>query len=126
SSVFSAATLELGGPHLRATNSGHEPTTWSVLVALGNFVARLGGHIILWDLGFVVQFPAGSSILLPTGLIRYSFVKVREGETRYSVVQFAGSGVTHWLQNGRRTDIDFAVDATREQHDAREARRELA
>ncbi|KAJ7029507.1 hypothetical protein C8F04DRAFT_1187720 [Mycena alexandri] len=126
SSVFSAATLELGGPHLRATNSGHEPTTWSILVALGNFVPRLGGHIILWDLGFVVSFPPGSCILLPTGLIRYSFVKVREGKTRYSVVQFAGSGVTRWLQNGRRTDIDFSANASREQHQAHEARRELA
>ncbi|KAJ7078639.1 hypothetical protein C8R43DRAFT_853968, partial [Mycena crocata] len=59
-----------------------------------------GGQIIFWDLGLVIAFPAGSTILLPLGLLRYSFVEVREGERRYSVVQWAGSGITRWIQNG--------------------------
>ncbi|KAJ6624293.1 hypothetical protein B0H10DRAFT_1666288, partial [Mycena sp. CBHHK59/15] len=72
------------------------------LTALGKYAPMRGGHIILWDLGLVVSFPSGSSILIPTGIIRYSFVKVRDGEHRYSLLQWAGSGIARWLQNGRR------------------------
>ncbi|KAJ7766824.1 hypothetical protein B0H16DRAFT_1717164 [Mycena metata] len=124
SSVFSAATVEFG-PHLQATNRRHQAGSWSILVALGKYVGRLGGHIILWDLGLVVAFPPGSCILIPTGIIRYSFVKVRPHETRYSVVQWAGAGIGRWFGNGHRSDIEFAANATREQHKARQGEREL-
>ncbi|KAJ7029551.1 hypothetical protein C8F04DRAFT_1264817 [Mycena alexandri] len=124
SSVFSAATFEFG-PHLQETNRRHEAASWSVLLALGNYKHRHGGHVIFWDLGLAVAFPPGSCILIPSGLIRYSFVKVRPHETRYSLMQWAGAGIGRWFQNARCTDIEFAVKATREEHAAREGRREL-
>ncbi|KAJ7829913.1 hypothetical protein B0H13DRAFT_1655419 [Mycena leptocephala] len=126
SSIFSAATFELGGPH-RQTYAGlpdrHQPGTWSILTSLGNYAPMVGGHIILWDLGLVVSFPAGSSILIPTSVLRYSFVRVRPGERRYSLIQWAGAGIFRWFLNGRHTDIEFATNATWEEHEARESRR---
>ncbi|KAJ7128206.1 hypothetical protein C8R43DRAFT_836004, partial [Mycena crocata] len=107
STVYSAAIIELGGPHRREIAPGiadrFEAASWSVLHALGKYKSPSGGHVIFWDLGLVVAFPAGASILIPTGLIWYSFVKVREGETRYSILQYAGSGIGRWFQNGQRT-----------------------
>jgi hypothetical protein len=82
-----------------------------------------GGHIIFWDLGLVVCFPPGATILFPAGLLRYSFVKVRPGEHRHAVLQWAGGGITRWLANGHLPDAEFAVHATREEHEAREQRR---
>lgn len=73
-----------------------------------------------------MRFPAGSSILLPTGLIHYSFVRVRAGETRYSVLQYAGSGIPRWFRNGQNTDVEFAMKADEEKHAAREERRQAA
>ncbi|KAJ6542988.1 hypothetical protein B0H19DRAFT_884226, partial [Mycena capillaripes] len=107
-SVFSAVTFEFGGPHLQTTPTGqpdhYEAGTWSVLTALRKYSHLHGGHIILWNLGLVVSFPPGATILIPTGIIRYSFVKVREGDHRYAVLQWAGAGITRWLANRRRTD----------------------
>ncbi|KAJ7062988.1 hypothetical protein B0H15DRAFT_794753 [Mycena belliarum] len=129
-SVFSAATFELGGPHSRTHPSGtpyrHQAAGWSILTALGSYSSMRGGHIILWDLGLVVSFPVGSSILIPTGLVRYSFVTVRPNERRYSLLQWAGSGIPRWFRNGKRSDVEFAVNATREEHVAREERRQAA
>ncbi|KAJ7226775.1 hypothetical protein GGX14DRAFT_333837, partial [Mycena pura] len=105
-SVFSAAAFELGGSHGRTSVSGipdrHDAGTWSVLTALGTYAPFRGGHAIFWDLGLVVTFPPGSSILIPAGLVRYSFVKVREHEQHYSLLQWAGAGITRWFRNGRR------------------------
>ncbi|KAJ7868659.1 hypothetical protein B0H13DRAFT_1580198, partial [Mycena leptocephala] len=102
SSIFSAATFEFGGPHFQDTNRKHQPGQWSILTALGEYTWMHGGHIVLWDLGLVVSFPAGSTILLSSGLLRYSFVKVRETERRYTILQWAGAGITRWFLNGRR------------------------
>ncbi|KAJ7799665.1 hypothetical protein B0H13DRAFT_1673356, partial [Mycena leptocephala] len=129
-SVFSAITLEFGGPHRQTTATGlpttYEAGTWSCLAALGKYAPMHGGHIIFWDLGLVVCFPPGATILFPAGLLRYSFVKVRPGEHRYAVLQWAGGGITRWFTNGRRFDVEFAVGATREEHEAREERRRAA
>ncbi|KAJ7666210.1 hypothetical protein DFH06DRAFT_1322829 [Mycena polygramma] len=121
SSVYSAATFEFGGPHYRASPSAAqgEPGTWNVLTALGTFQPMHGGHLIVWDLGLVTNFPAGTTILIPACL-RYSFVKVREGEHRYSLLQWSGSGIGRWYRNGRKSDLEFAVKATKKEHDARE------
>ncbi|KAF7373695.1 hypothetical protein MSAN_00580500 [Mycena sanguinolenta] len=125
SSVFSAATFEFGGPHCRNTPTGapdrFHAATWSVLTSLGRYVPLSGGHIIFWDLGLVVTFPPGASILIPTGVIRYSFIKFRPGEHRYSLLQWAGTGISRWFQNGHHMDNDFAMQATRVEHEVREA-----
>ncbi|KAJ7729514.1 hypothetical protein DFH07DRAFT_969477 [Mycena maculata] len=124
SSIFSAATFELGGPHIHAGASGlydrYQPNTWSILTALGVYGPVHGGHIILWDLGLVVSFPAGSSILIPTGVLRYSFVKVRNGEHCYSLIQWASAGIDRWFENGLRMDANFAANASRVLHEQRE------
>jgi hypothetical protein len=51
---------------------------------------------------------------------------VRPGKHRYAVLQWSGGGITRWFANGRRSDLDFAVAATREEHNAREERRRAA
>ncbi|KAJ7034645.1 hypothetical protein C8F04DRAFT_955953, partial [Mycena alexandri] len=126
SSIYSAATFELGGPHRRTVAQGvpHRfvPGALSILTALGKYNPLRGGHVILWELGFVVCFPPGASIILPTGVIHYSFVRVRPDETRYSLLQWAGSGIARYLRNGFNFDADFAK-ASREKYAAREERR---
>ncbi|KAJ6478377.1 hypothetical protein C8R45DRAFT_833293, partial [Mycena sanguinolenta] len=114
--------LKFGRPHRCATHTDRYPAaTWSILTSLGKYVPMHGGHIILWDLGLVVASPPGASILIPTGIVRYSFVKVRPGEFRYLLLQWAGTGIGRWFENGRHTDTEFAVHATREEHLSREA-----
>ncbi|KAK6984036.1 hypothetical protein R3P38DRAFT_2577012 [Favolaschia claudopus] len=127
-SVFSAATIEFGGPHLRLNHRGdpHDflPGDWCIITSVGKYRYLHGGHIILWDFGIVVQFPPGTHIFIPAGLIRYSFVKVQPHETRYSIVQWAGSGIQRFLDNNNRTDLEFAKFATEVEYAAREAQRQ--
>ncbi|KAJ7694249.1 hypothetical protein B0H17DRAFT_1199496 [Mycena rosella] len=116
SSVFSAATFKFGGPHRCKTLGSGIPDRfqagkWSVLTALGKYASLHGGHVIFWDLGLVVCFPSSSSILIPTGIVRYSFVK------------WARSGITRWFTNGCREDVEFAVKATKKEYVAWEERR---
>ncbi|KAK7031323.1 hypothetical protein R3P38DRAFT_3187038 [Favolaschia claudopus] len=129
-SVFSATTLELGGPHYLRTPFGpcgrFDPSTWCIITSLGIYDCRRGGHIILWDIGWILVFPPGASILLPPGLVRYSFVEVQPHESRYLLIQQAGSGIRRFFENGERRDVEFAVEATRAEHVEREVKRRQA
>ncbi|KAJ7851558.1 hypothetical protein B0H13DRAFT_2238280 [Mycena leptocephala] len=105
-SVFAGATFNFGPrtvsfPHLDFANLAWG---WCAVTALGNFDPDKGGHLILWDLGLVIHFPPGSTILLPSALLRHSNVAIQEGETRYSFTQYTAAGIFCYVYNGFRTD----------------------
>ncbi|KAJ7719392.1 hypothetical protein B0H16DRAFT_1336722, partial [Mycena metata] len=117
--VFSAATFHLGPKIYRAME--HDLAWgWTAITALGDYHPGQGGHIILWDLNLVVHFPPGATILLPRALVRYSFVKIRPDETRYTLIQFTPAPIINFSINGGASDVEFAANATREMHEARE------
>ncbi|KAJ7018028.1 hypothetical protein C8F04DRAFT_1278435 [Mycena alexandri] len=121
-SPFAAATFLLGP---RCLNFLDNDLTWgwAALTALGTYNPDKGGQIILWDLNLMVHFPPGTTILLPRSLIRYSFVEIAPGETRYCLIQHTPAPVFHFTENGNRTDPQFAATATEQEHAAREEQR---
>ncbi|KAJ7925408.1 hypothetical protein B0H13DRAFT_1863243 [Mycena leptocephala] len=75
-SVFAACTFNFGPhaitvPHL---DFGNLAWGWCAITALGFFDPDLGGHLVLWDLKLVIRFPPGSTILIPSAIIRHSNV----------------------------------------------------
>ncbi|KAJ7081481.1 hypothetical protein C8R43DRAFT_909858, partial [Mycena crocata] len=107
-SVFTTATFNFGPatvtlPHL---DPGNLAWGWCAITALGLFDPDRGGHLILWDLKMIIRFPPGSTILLPSAILRHSNVKIGVNETRFSFTQFTPAGIFRWVYNGFRTDKD--------------------
>ncbi|KAJ6473910.1 hypothetical protein C8R45DRAFT_835221, partial [Mycena sanguinolenta] len=120
-SIFAACTFNVGPrastcPHL---DFGNLAWGWCAITALGSFDADLGGHLILWDLKMVIRFPAGSTILIPSAIIRYSNVPVQPHESHSSFVKYTAGGLYRWIRNGFRTDEDFDRSASNEEKVAR-------
>ncbi|KAF9488808.1 hypothetical protein BDN71DRAFT_1533657, partial [Pleurotus eryngii] len=80
---------------------------WCAVSALGTFDHKQGGHIVLWDAKLVVEFPAGSTILIPLSAMMHSNVSIREGETRASFTQYVAGGIFRWVDNGCQRQADF-------------------
>ncbi|KAJ7134937.1 hypothetical protein C8R43DRAFT_894619 [Mycena crocata] len=121
-SVFSACTFNFGprtitAPHIDFANLAWG---WCAITALGFFDPDLGGHLILWDLRLVIRFPPGSTILLPSALIRHSNVPIHANEHRESFTQYTAGGLFRWVRNGFRTDEAFEMSATVEEKRERE------
>ncbi|KAJ7678317.1 hypothetical protein DFH06DRAFT_1423071 [Mycena polygramma] len=121
--VFAACTFNFGPraitvPHL---DFGNLSWGWCVITALGWFDPDLGGHLILWDLKLIIRFPPGSTILIPSAIIRHSNVPVRSHEIRFSFTQYTAGGLFRWIRNGFKTDEDFAATATWEEKRERAA-----
>jgi hypothetical protein len=80
------------------------PFGWCTITALGDFDATKGGHIILWDLGIIIEFSAGACVCLPSALITHSNIPTGDGEVRMSFTQYCAGEIFRHIENGFRTD----------------------
>ncbi|KAJ7797700.1 hypothetical protein B0H14DRAFT_2618679 [Mycena olivaceomarginata] len=114
-SPFTAVTANLGPasvspPHLDGRNKADG---MCLIGALGDFNADKGAHLVLWDYGLMIRFPAGCSSMIPSA----------EGEERYSLIQYSAGGLFRWVANGFRSDRSWLSSATEEDLEQREEER---
>ncbi|KAG6887898.1 hypothetical protein C0992_010308 [Termitomyces sp. T32_za158] len=98
------------GPNVwtyRHKDSGNCPFGFCAIQALGKFDPTKGGHIILWEAGYVVEFPPGALILLPSATMMHSNVPIQEGNSRALFTQYAPGGLFRYADNGYRTKEDY-------------------
>jgi hypothetical protein len=100
-SIFACAMFNFGPTACTFdhTDPGNLLFGWCAITALGSFDHRLGGHLVLWDLRLVIEFPPGSIILIPSATLRHSNVAIRPGETRYSFTQYTAGGLFQWVNH---------------------------
>ncbi|RDX50983.1 hypothetical protein OH76DRAFT_1348165 [Lentinus brumalis] len=108
-SVFAGVTFNLGPQACTIPHTDHLniPTGWCAVVALGDFNADEGGHLILWDLNVVIRFPRGAIIFLPSALLIHSNTVVPEGQRRYSFTQYTAGGLARWVECGYMSQKEF-------------------
>lgn len=118
-SVWAAAAFNFGP---RTCTRKHRdfanlPFGWCSVTALGEFDPTKGGHLVLWDLKLVVEFPPGSTILLPSAAIAHSNTAIGRRETRCSFTQFSAGGLFRWTSHGNQLDADYFRGMTAEDRD---------
>ncbi|KAJ7022227.1 hypothetical protein C8F04DRAFT_971749, partial [Mycena alexandri] len=87
---------------------------WHAITALGWFDPDLGGHLILWNLKFVICFALGATILIPSAIVCHSNLPIRAHKKPFSFVQYSARGLFRWIRNGFPTDEAFENTATEE------------
>ncbi|KAJ7615080.1 hypothetical protein DFH06DRAFT_1013670 [Mycena polygramma] len=90
--AWTSVTFDLG-PQTVTLPSVHwqaRSWCWIAITALGDFDSKHGGYLILWDLGRVLEFPPGCTVLIPA-ILRFSISKVHPGERRYSFTQYVAA-----------------------------------
>ncbi|KAF9033505.1 hypothetical protein BDZ89DRAFT_947753 [Hymenopellis radicata] len=82
-------------------DSANLPFGWCAITALAKkgFRPHLGGHLILWELGLVIEFPHASTVLIPSATITHSNVKPAPGDERMSFTQFAAGALFRYIDN---------------------------
>lgn len=125
-SVFAALTLNFGPQtaSFEHTDNANLPYGWCSLTALGKYKYKLGGHLILWDLHLVVEFPPGSTILIPSAVLRHSNTAIGRGETRYSFAQYTAGSLFRWVDHNFQKQGKFRATRNAEETkaDVKEAR----
>ncbi|PBK79337.1 hypothetical protein ARMGADRAFT_857363, partial [Armillaria gallica] len=108
SSIFAAATFNFSPRMLcfRHTNSGNLPFGWCAITALGRYDFRRGRHLVLWDLKLVINFPPGSTILIPSAILCHSNTTIGKWERHYSFTQYMAGGLFRWVDYGFQSSED--------------------
>jgi hypothetical protein len=83
---------------------------WCAIQALGDFDPAKGGHLVLWDLKLVIEFPPGALVLIPSATLAHSNIPVQPGNTRASFTQFTAGGLFRYVDNGYRTEGELAEE----------------
>ncbi len=94
-SIFATCTFNFGPRTIcfEHMDSRNLPFGWCAITALGRFNPQKGGHFVLWDLKLVIEFPPGSTILIPSAVLCHSNTAISRKETRYSFTQYTVGGV---------------------------------
>ncbi|TRM55257.1 hypothetical protein BD626DRAFT_419327, partial [Schizophyllum amplum] len=105
-SVWACITINFGPrtvtfPHRDYANL---PFGWCAITALGNFDPDKGGELILWDCKMIIRFPPGSTILIPSAILRHSNTRIALSERRYSVTQYTAGAIFRWVEHGFQLD----------------------
>ncbi|PBK81133.1 hypothetical protein ARMGADRAFT_948741, partial [Armillaria gallica] len=108
-SIFTTVTFNFGPRTLCFwhTNSGNLPFGWCAITMLGCFKPCLGGHLVLWDLKLIIDFPPGSMILIPSAILRYSNTAISKGERQYLFTQYSSGGIFCWIDYGFQSSEDY-------------------
>jgi hypothetical protein len=103
--VWTSLTINFGRhsssrDHRDALNAAGVPCA---IIALGNFDPTKGGHLVLFDIGYVIEFPSGSVAHIISGCLRHGNTPVAAHEYRASIVQHMSGGFSRFIDAGYTT-----------------------
>ncbi|KAJ7242541.1 hypothetical protein C8J57DRAFT_1526232 [Mycena rebaudengoi] len=102
--IWSACTFNLGPKTCPWTSRLRQPRIW------------LGGHLILWDCKLIIEFPPGSTILIPSAAIFHSNLTLASpGETRFSFTQYTAGGIFRWVERGFQSEEAYLSSLSKEE-----------
>lgn len=101
-SIFTAVTFNCGPgtecvEHVDHNNAAN---MFCAITALGRYDPATSGHLVLYKLKRIIEFPPGSTILIPSAFVSHGNTKIRPGETRMSMTQYVAGGLIRWVDYG--------------------------
>ncbi|KAI0644333.1 hypothetical protein C8Q79DRAFT_913492 [Trametes meyenii] len=110
--VFGCATFNLGPQVVTYPHTDHLnlPAGWCAATSIGQFNHTDGGHLLLWDLKLMIEFPAGSLVLIPSAVLQHSNTTIGHDETRYSFTQYSAGGLFRWVECDCKSQKQFTAE----------------
>lgn len=104
-SVFPAASFNVGPSATTVEHTDHlnRACGQCAIFCAGKFDPRTSGHLILRQLGLVIEFPPGSVVLIPSASLVHGNVGLQPGESRCAFTQYAAGGLFRYVDYGYRS-----------------------
>ncbi|KAF7969800.1 hypothetical protein HWV62_25981 [Athelia sp. TMB] len=111
-SIFPATTVNFGPSavcydHL---DYGNAAAGWCAITSAGTYDPKLGGHLVLFDIDKIVEFPPGSTILIPSSVMWHANTPIQEGETRVGITQYAAGALFRYIDHGFKLQADASEE----------------
>jgi hypothetical protein len=124
-SVWTAISFNFGPATwcYRHTDWGNLAFGVCIITNVGKFDSTRGGHLVLWECGIVIEFPPGTSIIIPSAVISHSNLPIQPHEVRYSFTQYAAGGLFRWAEHGFQKEKSYTEGLSVAERAAEEVRR---
>ncbi|EIM79820.1 uncharacterized protein STEHIDRAFT_37630, partial [Stereum hirsutum FP-91666 SS1] len=110
-SIFPAVTFNLGSNVTTKLHRDFNNIIFGMCAihALGRYDHTKGGHLILWDWKIVIEFPPGTTILIPSAAVAHGNTPLHDpkNEERKSFTQYVPGGLVRWFSYGYRTEKEI-------------------
>lgn len=63
----------------------------------------------------MIEFPPGSTILLPSAVLRHSNTAIQKHEERYSFTQYTAGGLFRWVDHGFQKEEEYRSKLSEEE-----------
>jgi hypothetical protein len=110
-SVFACAAINfppdaVSNPHRDHLNLAYG---WCSITPLGHFDHKAGAHLVLPELKLAIEFPAGSTVFIPSAAFTHYNTTIQDGEVRGSITQFSAGGIFRWTAYGHQLKHEAEV-----------------
>ncbi|EIM84578.1 uncharacterized protein STEHIDRAFT_132829 [Stereum hirsutum FP-91666 SS1] len=103
-SIYTTFTVNMG-PSSACTEHVDNLNSAEVMCGVtsaGRYDHTKGGHLVLYDLKVIIEFPSGWTAFLPSATLRHGNTAIQAGETRYAITQYIPGGLFRWVRHGFR------------------------
>ncbi|KAG9047220.1 hypothetical protein FS837_002782 [Tulasnella sp. UAMH 9824] len=80
-----------------------------VVKTLGPYDWKRGGHLVLHELGLVVEMRPGDAVFFPSAVISHETIPIGDDERRYSLVWYSAGGLFRWQDAGFRSLTSWGI-----------------
>ncbi|KAJ7870832.1 hypothetical protein B0H14DRAFT_3439925 [Mycena olivaceomarginata] len=121
---FASGVFALWAPRLYQQTSSTSLLDGVLSKPSADFDPTKGGHLVLWDLKLVVEFPPGALILIPSATLLHSNIPVQPSDTAFPSRNSPLVDLFRYVDDGYRTEGELAEEDPAEDADKlREAAR---
>ncbi|ESK80944.1 hypothetical protein Moror_15864 [Moniliophthora roreri MCA 2997] len=127
-SIYTHVTFNFGPQTVCAehTNFGNQADGPCAITALspsvGGYDYKKGGHLILWDLCLVIEFPPSATILILSAVLHHSNVAIGANERWFSFTQYTPGSLFRWVEHGHQLELEFWASLMQDQAKAERAK----
>jgi hypothetical protein len=117
--VFAAMTLNIGPctitlPHRDSSNFA---SGVCVVIALGSFDHKLGGHLVLHEPGVLFELASGEGVIFGSSCITHENIPIAKGERRRSITFYSAGCLFSYQDMGYKNMTDLRRTSPREAAD---------
>jgi hypothetical protein len=73
---------------------------WCDITAMGSYDYKQGGHLILFNINKIIEFPPGSHILIPLAVMWHANTPIKLHEKCMGFTQYATGALFQWVNQG--------------------------
>ena len=98
---FAAFTLNVGQQSVTRDHldTGNLSFGWCMIIPVGHFNHKIGGHLVLHELGLIIEVPAATTAYITSAAVTHGNTAIQVGEDRRTITAYTSASFFQFAHN---------------------------